>query len=184
MRSMLLPLLLLFLIFACGSNRGGPGPSPVPEPGWTEHDTHLVARELVAEMLSRSWVQNIQAITGHTPVLLLGVLRNESGEQIDLDILAKELSRELLSSGMLRLVAPREEHDLHAASAYSGDQDPVRQRAEDTGADLILQGCLQLIRDQNGTNISKRYELTLQLLRADSGEMVWTGRKIQIKILK
>ncbi|MBW6514029.1 MAG: penicillin-binding protein activator LpoB [Candidatus Syntrophosphaera sp.] len=126
---------------------------------WNDEDARILARELAADILAGDWLLDFAEQHSSYPTLMICELDNHSGQTIPLQDLGKELSRELLASGKLRMVVPRK-------PTAEGTDDPAGLDIpiDTSGADVLLLGSLEAIPDPK----LLIFRLDLHLLDAQS----------------
>lgn len=146
---------------------------------WNDTDAGLVAEEMISDVLSRPWYSNYLKEYGREPVIIIGSVRNLTTEHIDTDIFIKDMERELINSGMVKFVASRDDRteireELESQQDFASAE-TAKKIAEETGADLMLQGSIKIIIDQLEDVKAKFYQTDLQLISLQSTEKVWIG---------
>lgn len=155
---------------------------------WNDTDSQLVSAEMIADLASRSWVEEYTATHGQKPVVIVGTVRNLSSEHIQTETFTKDLERELINSGRVKFVAnPTERGELRQErkeqQTWSREETQKRLAAE-TGADYMLQGGIKTIIDQEGKESVKFYQVDLELVHLESNEKAWIGSKKIKKYVK
>lgn len=146
---------------------------------WNDIDAGLVAEEMIKDVLSRPWYSSFLKEYGREPVIIIGSVRNLTTEHIDTDIFIKDMERELINSGMVKFVASRDDRaeireELESQQDFASPE-TAKKIAEETGADLMLQGSIKIIIDQLEDVKAKFYQTDLQLISLQSTEKVWIG---------
>lgn len=152
---------------------------------WSDADSRAVAEQVGQRLAEAPWIADFVAEHGRAPVLRVGrvVVRTRAlDDLVDPTIVTNDLTRALIASGKVRVVADRaetavqgrERQDLadHAAQ-------PVAQRAG-LAADVILGGTLLtqddrvLDRGLTGTYRQvKFYQFDLVVTALGSNEVLW-----------
>ena len=120
---------------------------------WNDVDSRLVAEEMIQDCLARPWLARASA-RGKPPTVIVGAVRNQSHEHINVEAFVEELQRALINSGQVRFVASRSERgdvrserldqDTHAA------EDTRKEHGQELGADFMLSGAINTIQDREG----------------------------------
>ncbi len=177
--------LVLSGCYFCKKHEPAPMPEPVENPtdnavqqGWTPEHFREAARGLTADLLSASWYQDFSAAETRKPVIMILSVQNLTEEHISAENLSRDLSRELLRSGRVTFVAPREDRPLNP-----DNPEPTEGIAESTGADFAIKGSI-VRTGALGENLrSKLYEVELSLVNLKSGELAHRcSHTVQIQI--
>lgn len=177
--------LCLLLISACGNNRTVQRLAADEQTDlsgrWNDTDSRLVADTMVRDVVSRPWLGRFMKENDRTPVLIIGVMRNDSSEHIPMDVFVKDIARELLNSGTVRFVASREDRDAvrdeRLEQQYNASEDSAKRLAQETGADFMLQGSIRTLIDRVEGKQVKFYQVDMHLVEIESNETVWMGQK-------
>ncbi len=148
---------------------------------WNDTDSRLVAEEMINDALTRPWLDRFEQANGRAPVIIVGIVRNRSHEHIDAETFIRNMEREFVNSGMVRLVQGaefreqiREERaDQHAFAS----SETIAQWYQETGADFILTGTMNSIVDQYRRDKVIFYQVNLDLSHMTTNEKVWIGEK-------
>ncbi|MEE9367406.1 MAG: penicillin-binding protein activator LpoB [Pontiella sp.] len=155
---------------------------------WNDTDSQLVSAEMIADIASRSWIEEYTAKNGKKPVVIVGTIRNKSSEHIETETFTKDLERELINNGRVTFVANKTERgelrgERTEQQTWSREETQKRLAAE-TGADYMLQGGIKTIIDQEGKESVKFYQVDMELVHLESNEKVWMGSKKIKKYVK
>lgn len=148
---------------------------------WNDTDSRLVAEEMINDALSRPWVGRFENAHDRQPVIIVGEVRNRSHEHIDAETFIRNMEREFVNSGLVRVVQGaefreqiREERaDQHEFAA----PETVAQWRRETGADYMLTGTMNSIVDQYRRDRVVFYQVNLELSDMETNEKVWIGEK-------
>ncbi|NLI15287.1 MAG: penicillin-binding protein activator LpoB [candidate division Zixibacteria bacterium] len=148
---------------------------------WNDTDARLVAQEMVADCLSRPWIDEFLTKAGTKPVVTVGTIRNMSSEHINTEVFTADIERELLNSGRVKFVASKPERqeirdERQDQKDYASPQTMKQLRAE-TGADFLLTGAVKTIVDQIENKRVVFYQTDLQLINIETNEKAWIGTK-------
>ena len=155
---------------------------------WNDTDSRLVSEEMIADALTRPWIDEFRAAAGRDPVVIVGSVRNRSDEHINTQTFVKDLERALINSGKVQFVAAGGERE--EIRAERGDQaahaDPATVKADrrETGADLMLQGSINTISDRLEGKEVKFYQVNLELVDIERHRKAWIGEKKIKKMVK
>jgi len=155
---------------------------------WNDTDSQLVSQEMIADIASRSWIEEYTSKNGKKPVVIVGTIRNLSSEHIETGTFTKDLERELINNGRVTFVANKVERgelreERKEQQTWSREETQKRIAAE-TGADYMLQGSIKTIIDQEGKESVKFYQVDLEMVHLESNEKVWVGSKKIKKFVK
>jgi uncharacterized protein (TIGR02722 family) len=155
---------------------------------WNDTDSRLVSEEMIADVLSRPWIDQFRAGKGKDPVVIVGSVRNRSDEHINTRTFVSDLERALINSGEVAFVAGsgereeiREERKDQAAHASEAT---AKEEGEEIGADFMLQGAINTIVDRIEGEEVKFYQVNLELIDIQSHRKVWIGEKKIKKLVK
>jgi uncharacterized protein (TIGR02722 family) len=156
---------------------------------WNDTDSRLVSEEMMADVLSRSWVARFRSASGgKAPVVIVGAIRNRSDEHINTRTFVKDLERALINSGEVEFVAAagereaiREERIDQAAHA---SEKTAKEEGQEIGADFMLQGSINTITDRIEGKQVKFYQVNLELIEIESHRKVWIGEKKIKKVVQ
>ncbi len=155
---------------------------------WNDTDSRLVSEEMIADALSRPWVDNYANKEGHAPAVIVGTVRNLSHEHINVRTFVADMERALVNSGRVEFVASsvergeirneRIDQDLNSSEA-------TRNAAgQETGADFMLKGEINTIIDQEGKEQVRYYQVDLTMISMADNRKVWLGQKKIKKLVK
>ena len=165
-------------------SRIDPGQSVDLSGRWNDTDSRLVAEEMVRDVLNRPWLGRFEGRTNRQPVVIVGEVRNRSHEHIDAETFVRNMEREFINSGMVRVVQGAEFRELMRQERadqqeFASAETMARWRRE-IGADYMLTGTINSIVDQFGRDRVVFYQVNLELSDMETNEKVWIGEK-QIK---
>lgn len=146
---------------------------------WNDTDSRLVAEAITKDILSRSWLPEYIAATGEKPVVIVGTIRNKTSEHINVETFAKDIERELVNSGAVRLVAdPKQREEIRSERLEQqqyASAETAKRLAQELGADFMLQGTLNSIEDTIEGEKVVYYQTDLELVHLETNEKVWIG---------
>ncbi len=150
---------------------------------WNDTDSQLVAKEMIQDVLFRPWSQTFMELRNRLPVVVVGPVTNRSHEHINADVFIKDLERNLLNSGKIKFVAAKgEERDAvrdERSSQQEGYTDPATIKAfgKETGADFIIIGSINSVKDEVAGRYVILYQINLELIDIETNQKVWMGQK-------
>ena len=148
---------------------------------WNDVDSRLVASELINQSLTAPWArQYADAHGGAAPTVIIGDLRNRTYEHIAVGTFVKDLERAYVNSGVVRIVASREERagvrDERADQQSNAAPETRARNAREQGAQFMLQGDLEEIVDGAGREQVRYYQVDVSLVDLESTAKVWVGQ--------
>ena len=148
---------------------------------WNDVDSRLVASELINQSLAAPWArQYADAHGGAAPTVIIGDLRNRTYEHIAVGTFVKDLERAYVNSGVVRIVASKEERagvrDERADQQANAAPETRARNARKLGAQYMLQGDLEEIIDGAGREQVRYYQVDVSLVDLESNAKVWVGQ--------
>ncbi len=189
----ILILLLIFGLAGCGS-----GPRVIRKDvdttidlsgRWNDADSRMVSEAMIKDCLDRPWLDNFRtAQGGKKPTIIVGQVRNRSHEHINVQTFIKDLERALINSGKVQFVASalergqirKERKDM---AKYASDES-MKGPGQEMGADYMLIGTINTIRDDIGVKAVMYYQTNLELIDMTRNLKVWIGEKKIKKLIK
>jgi len=153
---------------------------------WNDTDSRLVAEEMIQDCLNRPWLPGFKGGRGGTnPVVIVGRVLNRSHEHINTHLFVKNLERALINSGRVDFVASKDERrELREEKAdmLKGftSEATAKSISEEAGADFMLKGSVNSVKDQIKGKHVILYQVNLELINIETNKKVWIGEK-QIK---
>ncbi len=151
---------------------------------WNDTDSRLTAEDMVADVLSRPWLDDFMMNEGGKPVVIVGSVRNKSSEHIETATFVKDIERELINSGKVRFVASSAERQEIRAEREdqqsNATENTMSALAAETGADFMLQGVITSITDAIEGRRVVTYNVDMELIDLETNEKVWlNGFKVK-----
>jgi penicillin-binding protein activator len=185
MRKLFLLSFCLLLIVGCGGGRTVKriSPNEVTDLSgrWNDTDSRLVAEAMISEMLSRPWLIDFEQDKLKKPVVIVGSVRNESSEHIDVAVFVKDIERELINSGKVKFVASKSEREeireeRMDQQMYSSPE-TAKKLAQEVGADYFLIGTVYSVEDWFEGKKAVFYTVNLELINVEENTKAWIGNK-------
>jgi uncharacterized protein (TIGR02722 family) len=156
---------------------------------WNDTDSRLVSEEMIADCLRRPWVEKYKARNdGRIPTVIVGQIKNRSHEHINVQTFVKDLERELINSGQVQFVASRGEREgireERVDMARNASDETMKEAGQEIGADYMLIGVINTIRDDIGSKAVMYYQVDLELIDMANNLKVWIGDKKIKKLIK
>ncbi len=154
---------------------------------WNDTDSRLVSEAMVTDLMSRPMIQDFRDENGRKPVMIVGSIRNKSSEHINVNSFIKDIERELVNSGRLKIVASSDERDElrdeKVDQQSNSSLETAKRLAQETGADLMMIGSILTINDQLDDVKVVYYQVDLELINVETNEKIWIGTKKHKKII-
>lgn len=155
---------------------------------WNDTDSRLVSEEMVKDALARVWITDYAEANGKKPTVIVGIVKNKTSEHISSDTFIKDVEREFINSGKVKVVqggeAREELRNERADQQDYASSATTKKWGQEKGADFILQGTINSITDSNSKEKVMYYQVDLELTDLESNEKVWIGTKKIKKIIK
>ena len=155
---------------------------------WNDVDYRQVAEEMTRDVLSKPWLERFTGQQQRPPVVIIGVVINRSHEHIEAETFIKDIEREFINSGKVRVVENdffreklREEKESQQVNASPETQSRI---AMELGADYMLFGVINSTVDQLKKEKVVFYKINLEMVNLESTEKVWLGDKEIKKYIK
>lgn len=148
-----------------------------------EDDARATADTMVRDALSQGWIDRWMGANDQRPVVIVGTVRNETSDYLDSKLFTKQIERELINSGRVRIVAARDERgeirDERRQGLDWSRPETVKQQAFELGADFMLLGRVgeNIERSRNGNQRIVYYQVNLEMIDLESNEKVWIGEQ-------
>lgn len=190
-KSLLLLVIVSAVIASCASRkvvRLDPAEQIDLSGRWNDTDSRQVAEEMTRDVLSKPWLERFTGQQQRPPVVIIGVVINRSHEHIEAETFIKDIEREFINSGKVRVVENdffreklREEKESQQINASSETQSRI---AQELGADFMLFGVINSTVDQYKKEKLVNYKINLEMVNLESTEKVWLGDKEIKKLIK
>lgn len=155
---------------------------------WNDTDSRQVAKAMIADCLARSWQPMFQGEHKRVPVVIVGDVKNQSHEHINSEVFTKELERNLINSGKVKFVASKGERpQVREERQYQQENSSAVTRKKlknETGADYMLIGSINSIKDEIKSRYVIMYQVNLELIDLETNEKVWLGEENIKKIVE
>jgi hypothetical protein len=149
--------------------------------GWNDTDSRLVAEEMIQDCMSRPWLKKAAGAKGSPPTVIVGVVRNQSHEHINVDTFVEDLQRSLINSGDIQFVANKGERgdvrDERLDQDTNSSEETRKAHGQESGADFMLGGAINTIEDKEGGQTVMFYQVNLKLMNMQSNQIAWNGQK-------
>ncbi|MFH0926228.1 MAG: penicillin-binding protein activator LpoB [bacterium] len=157
---------------------------------WNDTDSQMVSEEMIKDCLDRPWILDYSSNNlGKKPIVIVGGVKNRSDEHINTQTFTKDLERNLLNSGRVKFISAKDERgelreEKTEQNAGHTSTETVKSLTEEIGADFMLQGTINTIKDEISGEYVMFYQINLELTNLENHEKVWIGEKKIKKVVK
>ena len=156
---------------------------------WNDTDSQMVADAMIKDCTSQGWQPMFLGQKNRPPVVIVGQIKNQSTEHINSEIFTKSLERSFINSGKVKFVASKTERvDVRDErdDQQQGETSPetMKRKGRETGADFILIGSINSIKDETKGRYVIMYQVNLELVDLESNEKVWLGQHELKKVVE
>ena len=157
---------------------------------WNDTDSRFVSEEMILDCLQRPWLDRFMARDpGKLPEVIVGTVKDRSYEHINTQVFIKDLERALINSGRVQFVASKDERPElreEKADQQYGFTSPETQKSmyKEVGADYMLQGSINSIKDEIKGKYVMLYQVNLELIDLETHLKAWIGQKEIKKLVK
>lgn len=148
---------------------------------WNDTDSKLVAEEMARDMMARTWRNDFSNKYNKKPVIIVGMISNKSHEHIEAETFIKNMERELINAGNLRIVQNsqfREKlREERADQQQFSSPETQKKWGRELGADFMVFGNINSIVDAVNKKKVVYYQVNLELTDMETNEIVWIGEK-------
>ncbi len=148
---------------------------------WNDTDSRLVSEAMIEDCLARPWINQHREEHAESPTVIVGTVLNRTDEHVVSQTFTKDLERAFINSGMVQVVAAsdqREEvrQERSDMQEHASDE-TLKEFMREEGADFMLTGVINSIRDQEGREEVIFYQVNLELINIETNRKVWIGDK-------
>lgn len=156
---------------------------------WNDADSRMVSEEMIQDCLNRPWLERFKVKNdSKIPTVIVGRVKNRSHEHINVQTFVKDLERALINSGEVQFVASSGERtgirDERKDQAKHASEETMKGPGQEIGADYLLIGSINTIRDDIGSKAVMYYQTNLELIDMATNIKVWIGEKKIKKLIK
>lgn len=148
---------------------------------WNDTDSKMVAGEMINDVLNRPWHQDFTRAYNRKPVVIVGMVQNKTAEHIEPETFIKDIEREFINSGMVRIVENgvfREKlREERAEQGEFASPETQARWGRELGADFMMFGIITAITDAYNKEKVVNYKVNLELANLETNEKVWIGDK-------
>lgn len=155
---------------------------------WNDTDSKLVAEEMIQDVTNRPWHNDFRLIRDRKPTIIVGYVQNKSSEHIEPETFIKDIEKEFINSGFVRVVSNAEFREkLRQERAEQGEYASPETQAKwgrELGADFMMFGVITAVTDSYKKEKVVNYKVNLELTSIETNEKVWLGDKEIKKFIK
>lgn len=192
-RTLILIIAASLLVFSCGGSKRMVKRVGVDEQvdisgRWNDSDAAMAAQTLIKDVLSKGWLDDFKDENDRKPVLIVGKIRNKTSEHLDINVMIKDIEKELINSGRVKFVASKKQReeirDERLDQQSYAAMETAKELANELGADFALQGEISSIEDSFEGKKAVLYKVNLELVNIEDNSKVWIGDKKIKKLIK
>jgi uncharacterized protein (TIGR02722 family) len=146
---------------------------------WNATDSQEVASSMIADITSDPWLEKFREKNGRDPVIKVGHVVNRSNEDISTKIFTNDIRRALRKTGKVDVVASSDEtsqaRDERKDQDVNASAESRKESFQETGADMLLEGSIEVQHDQDGREKQKFYSTDLSLTDIKTQRLLWEG---------
>jgi len=155
---------------------------------WNDTDSRLVAEDMIRDCLKRPFLERFKSKNNQVPAFIVGFIKNRSHEHINIQTFVKDLERALINSEQVQFVASKGERgqirEERLDMARHASEDTMKGPGEEVGADFMLIGEINTIRDEAGGKAVMYYQVNLELIAMANNIKAWIGEKKIKKLIE
>jgi hypothetical protein len=183
-RPLWIGLLVALAATGCGGKqvtRVGTGTDIDLSGRWNDADSRRVSEAMIAQSLSRPWVQRYIDSRGSRPTVIVGIIRNKTSEHISANTFVADIESFFINDGTVRVVATAEERgqlrDERADQGRYASEETIKKFGRENGADYMMTGTIDSIIDRSEGEEVRYYQVDLTLIDIETNEKVWVGQE-------
>lgn len=147
---------------------------------WNDTDSREVSTAMVQDALNAAWISEWMQAHWRKPVVIVGLVRNNTTEHIPVGTFIADIERALVNSGRVDVVATAAERvDLRSERAdqwKNASEESAKEMGRELGADLMLGGAIESILDKEAGDKVLFYQTDLTLLDIETNRKAWIGQ--------
>lgn len=154
---------------------------------FNDTDARQVWQGMVNDATFRGWIERWKAEHGgNRPIMIVGPIANKSQDYIDTGLFTMNFEREMLNTGHVRVVSMRDQRGALRDERLQGQEwnspETRKLMKNELGADLMLMGSIIDVvqRSLDNRQLTKYYQVGLELTNIETNEKVWMGN-VEIK---
>ena len=156
---------------------------------WNDTDARMVAEEMINDCLKHPWLGEFNKTSGRDPMVIVGTVVNRSHEHINAQVFTNELERNFTNAQKIKFVASKDERQEIRAERedqQAGNTNPetISKPGSEAGADYMLKGSINSIKDEVKAKYVIFYQANLELIDLKTNQKKWIGQKEIKKIVE
>ena len=148
---------------------------------WSAKDLKDVSDYMAASIRKSSFISSSQYANEKPRWMLAREMKNETDEHVNTRTIMEKIRTKLINDGTAKFIDDQAIEDIlnQMKLQQSGlfDNKTVAQVGKLVGAKLILRGTISSIRKKTDRKDIIFYNITLQLVNIQTGEIIWTDEK-------
>jgi uncharacterized protein (TIGR02722 family) len=144
---------------------------------FNENDLQLIAKKVVNSLAGSPVYAQIQG----RPVIVVGKMRNDTSEHIDMNSLADKITVELSKTGKFAFTDKGAREEIAEEYEYQGSgyvrPDQAKGPGQQIAADYLMTGEISSIVQEVGGDKTVYYKMTAKLHNLKTGIVEWTDEK-------
>lgn len=157
---------------------------------WNDIDAEMVAKTMMKQCMESPWASDFQEQSGgKKPIVkLMGVMKRTDDRNVNEQYFTKQLERQLLNSGRVRVVAAWGQDNINvvekAWQVVHVSDETAKTQGNETGADFTLQTVVNSQNETDGAGKAVRaYLVNMELVNVETNEKVWIGEQKIRKVI-
>lgn len=155
---------------------------------WNDVDSRMTSEAMITQVLEEDWLKNHMAAKKTQPVVIVGIIKNNSHEHINAETFCKDIEKAFIQSKKVRLVQGGEKREEirgeRADQQNNSSVSTMKKWGLEVGADYMMQGSINSIVDAYKRKKVVYYQIDLELTNLETNEIVWIGDKKIKKFVK
>jgi uncharacterized protein (TIGR02722 family) len=155
---------------------------------WNDTDARMTAEEMIKTCLAGNWLGQFNKEKGRDPVVIIGTVVNRSSEHINSQVFVQDLEQSLVNSAKVKFVADKqarqEVREERQDQQLNSSPETRAQLVRETGADFMLQGSINSVKDETKGQYVVLFQVNLELVNLTTNEKTWIGQQKIKKLVK
>jgi hypothetical protein len=155
---------------------------------WNDTDARMTAEDMIKTCLAGDWLGEFNKEKGRDPVVIVGTIVNRSHEHINSLVFVQDLEGALVNSGKVKFVADKqarqEVREERQEQQLNSAPETRAQLIRETGADFMLQGSVNSVKDETKGQYVILFQVNLELVNLTTNEKTWIGQQKIKKLVK
>lgn len=144
---------------------------------FNENDLQLIAKKVVTSLAGSAAFAQMQG----RPIIVVGKMRNDTSEHIDMVSLADKITVELSKTGKFAFTDKAAREEIAEEYEYQGSgyvrPEQAKGPGQQMGADYLMTGEISSIVQEVGGDKTVYYKMTAKLHNLKTGIIEWTDEK-------